>query len=314
VINIVALAGGVGGAKLADGLQQLTDVSLTVVVNTGDDFSLHGLTICPDLDTVMYTLAGLANPATGWGLAGDTFQALEMFTRYGADDWFRLGDRDLATHIVRTQSLREGSTLSDVTARLAKSLGVRANIVPMTNERVATMVESNQGLLAFQEYFVHRHCVPVVRSFFFDGIAQAQPCAEALMAIAQANMIIFCPSNPFVSIEPILLVHGMREALHAARAVKVAVSPIIGGEALKGPAAKMFRELGLESSAQAVALRYRELIDGFVLDQIDEAQAKFIRQQGMQVLVADTIMRSVAERGRLAQAIVAGCARDLLER
>lgn len=304
-MKIVALAGGVGGAKLADGLQRLVGEALTVVVNTGDDFELHGLYVSPDLDTVMYTLAGIANPETGWGIAGDTFTCLDMLARYGAEDWFGIGDRDLATHILRTAWLRAGRTLSQVTARLAGALGVRALILPMTDSGVATMVETTEGVLPFQEYFVHRGWQPVIRSIWFEGIDLALPLPAVLDAIRSAEAIVFCPSNPFVSIEPILSVPDVRDTISCAPARKVAVSPIVGGQALKGPAAKMFRELGIEPSALAVARRYQGLLDAFMLDRTDEAQAGAIRALGMDVLVTDTIMRTAADRERLAGEIIA---------
>ncbi len=303
-MKIAALAGGVGGAKLADGLQAIVGTDLTVIVNTGDDFELHDLCISPDLDTVMYTLAGLANPATGWGLDGDTFANLEMLSRYGAADWFRLGDRDLATHLLRTQMLRDGRTLTEVTTHLSQALGVRATILPMTDARGATMVDTDEGLLGFQEYFVHRRWQPVVRAIQFAGIEMARPGVKALGAIGAADAIIFCPSNPFVSIEPILALSGMREQIQKARGFKAAVSPIVGGEALKGPAAKMFHELGIESSALAVARQYQGLVNGFILDQVDQGLAPDIEGLGMRVLVTDTVMRTLADRERLAHEIM----------
>jgi LPPG:FO 2-phospho-L-lactate transferase len=303
-VNIVALAGGVGGAKLADGLQRVVGETLTVIVNTGDDFELHGLQISPDLDTVLYTLAGIANPETGWGLAGDTFNDLEMMSRYGAEAWFKLGDRDLATHILRTRMLKEGRRLSEITRTLSRALGVRASILPMTDEHVATMVNTDEGVLPFQDYFVHRRWQPLVKSVRFTGIEEAYPTAEALRAIENADAIVLCPSNPFVSIEPILSVHGVREGIRKSEARKVAVSPIVGGEAVRGPAAKMFRELGIEPSALAVAQRYAGLVDGFVMDKADEAQAESIRALGMKVLVTDTVMKTEADRERVAREIL----------
>ncbi len=305
LMNIVALAGGVGGAKLADGLQRVVGEALTVIVNTGDDFELHGLRISPDLDTVMYTLAGVANPDTGWGLAGDTFNNLEMMTRYGAEAWFRLGDRDLATHLLRTNMLREGRSLSQVTRDLSQALGVRATILPMTDEPVATMVDTDEGELAFQEYFVHRRWQPVCKRVWFAGIDEAHPTMAEVEALDAAEAIVFCPSNPFVSIEPILAVNEMRERITSAQATRVAVSPIVGGEALKGPAAKMFRELGIESSAFAVAKKYAGIVDAFVLDEVDKGQRSEIERLGMQVLVADTVMKTEADRERLAREIIA---------
>ncbi len=302
-MNILAFAGGVGGAKLADGLQRVVGENLSVVVNTGYDFELHGLRISPDLDTVMYTLAGIANRETGWGIAGDTFNNLDMISHYGGEDWFRLGDRDLATHLLRTQMLRGNSTLTQATQHLAQALGVRANILPMCNEIVMTIVNTNAGELAFQEYFVHRRWQPVLKSYRFHGIEKARVTPEVNAAVQNAHAIIFCPSNPFVSIEPILSVKGMRDLLQKTRVPKIAVSPIIGGEALKGPAGKMFQELGREASAYQVAKMYHGIIDRFVLDRIDEAQARQIKDLGMRVWVTDTIMRDEVERERLAREI-----------
>jgi LPPG:FO 2-phospho-L-lactate transferase len=303
-MNIVALAGGVGGAKLADGLQRVVGEALTVIVNTGDDFELHGLYISPDLDTVMYTLAGMVNPETGWGIAGDTFNTLEMISDYGEAAWFKLGDRDLATHILRTRMLYEGRTLTQVTRALSDALGVRATILPMTDERVATMVETIEGELTFQEYFVHRRWQPVVKSVRFMGIQEACPSTEALRAIDHADAIVLCPSNPFVSIEPILSLQGMRELVRISKATKIAVSPIVGGQAIRGPAAKMFRELGVEPSATAVARRYAGLVNAFVVDKVDEHETHGLAALGMQVLVSETVMASVADRERVGREIV----------
>lgn len=302
-MNLVVLAGGVGGAKLADGLQRVVGENLSVIVNTGDDFHLHDLYIAPDLDTVMYTLAGVADPVNGWGIAGDTYNNLDMISRYGGEDWFRLGDRDLATHLLRTQMLRGGYTLTQTTQNLARALGVRADILPMCNEPVATIVNTNAGELAFQEYFVHRRWQPVLKAYRFHGIEKARVTPEISNAIQNAHAIIFCPSNPFVSIEPILSVKGMSELLQKARVPKIAVSPIIGGEALKGPAAKMFQELGMEASAYQVAKLLRGAIDRFVLDRVDEEQARSIKDLGMRVWVTDTIMRDETGRERLAREI-----------
>lgn len=301
-MNILALAGGVGGAKLAGGLQRASD-NLTVIVNTGDDFQLHDLYIAPDLDTVMYNLAGIANPETGWGIVGDTFNSLEMLSQYGGEDWFRLGDRDLATHLVRTQLLHAGYTLTHATQNLSRALGVRATILPMCNEPVSTIVETNAGELAFQEYFVHRRWQPILKSYRFQGIEKTRVSPEIANAFQTANAIVFCPSNPFVSIEPILSVRGMRDLLAKTRVPKIAVSPIVGGQALKGPAAKMFHELGMEPSAYQVAKLLRGVVDRFVLDRVDEAQARSIKDLGMRVWITDTIMRDETGRERLAREI-----------
>lgn len=302
---IVALAGGVGGAKMADGLARvLPPGELTVIVNTGDDFDLHGLRICPDLDTVMYTLGGVANPATGWGLAGDTFQALAMLGQYGGETWFRLGDRDLATHIIRTDWLRQGKTLSQVTAHLAAALGIACPILPMTDDPVATMVQTDAGEMAFQEYFVRRGWQVPVRGLRFAGAETANPAPAMLSSLATTQAIILCPSNPFLSIDPILALRGVREALQRARPV-VAVTPIVGGEALKGPAAKMMAELGLEVSPVTVAAHYQDFLDGFILDAVDAPLAARIERLGPRALVADTVMRTPDDRTRLAREVMA---------
>jgi LPPG:FO 2-phospho-L-lactate transferase len=303
---IVALAGGVGGAKLAHGLALAGGgADLAVVVNTGDDFELFGLRISPDLDTVLYTLAGLANPDTGWGLAGDTFAALDMLARYGGETWFQLGDRDLATHILRTQRLAAGWSLTRVTAALAGTLSVAARILPMCDEPVATLVETPEGTLAFQDYFVRRHHADPVRAVHFSGIETARVPDAVRAALAQAEVIVLCPSNPIVSIGPILAVPGMRDLVRATRAPRVAVSPIVGGKALRGPADRMLEGLGEEVSALGVARRYRDLVQGMVLDHEDAALAPAIEALGMRALVTGAIMRDEADRQRLAGEVLA---------
>jgi LPPG:FO 2-phospho-L-lactate transferase len=302
-VKVVALAGGVGGAKLAHGLQLALErpEDLTVIGNTADDFELYGLRICPDLDTVLYTLSGLANPATGWGVAGDTFTTLEMIGRYLGAPWFQLGDRDFATHIVRTERLRRGDSLTEITAGLAQALGVRPAIVPMSDEPVATMIDTPDGRLDFQQYFVGRRHADEVTGVAFAGVEDARPATAALAALESAEAIVFCPSNPIVSIGPILAVPGMRDALEAATAPIVAVSPIVGGEALKGPAAQMLAGLGHEVSAAGVAAIYAGLVDGMIIDRLDEALAPRIEALGMRVHVTETIMRSDADRAELAR-------------
>ena len=300
-MKIVALAGGVGGAKLADGLAQLlSPEDLVVVVNTGDDFEHLGLVISPDLDTVCYTLAGLANPETGWGRAGETFQALEAISRLGGPDWFLLGDRDLATHLERTRRLQEGRSLSQITAEFCRAWGVGWRVLPMSDQPVRTRVDTVEfGELAFQEYFVQRHCEPHVKGFRFAGIQSAQPAPGVLDAITAADGVVICPSNPWVSIDPILALPGLRTALEAKPVV--AVSPIIGGQTVKGPAAKMYAELGIEPSALAVARHYGKLVSAFVLDRVDAALATKIRTT---TFVTDTLMKSRQDRRRLAQDVL----------
>ncbi len=298
-LSIVALAGGVGGAKLADGLAQiLPPENLTVIVNTGDDFEHYGLHISPDLDTVCYTLAGLANPATGWGRADETWNAIENAARLGGPDWFRLGDRDLGTHLERTRRLRAGEPLSAITRDFCRAWGIEHTILPMSDDPVPTVVETEEGELPFQEYFVHRKTEPAVKGFRFPGVERAQPAPGVRAALERANLVILCPSNPWVSIDPILSVGDIRELVAAKTCI--AVSPIIGGEALKGPAAKMYRELGIQPSALAVAEHYRGLLQGFVFDLRDQELENAIQRLGMNTLCAQTIMHTPADRARLA--------------
>ena len=302
---IVALAGGVGGAKLAQGLYGVVPpTELIVVVNTADDFTHFGLHISPDLDTVMYTLAGVANPVTGWGIAGDTFETMAMLGRYGKDEWFRLGDRDLATHITRTEALRGGRSLTEITAELAAALGVNARVLPMCDEPVATYVDTPDGRLEFQDYFVRRHQRDTVLGISFDGVERAILPLSTGHALEHAELIVFCPSNPFVSIGPILAVPGLRDALGQGAVPRIAVSPIVGGQALKGPAAQMLESLGHEVSPVGVARLYDGLIDAMVIDQQDAACAPELEDLGLAVLVAQTIMGDRRDRERLAGEIV----------
>ncbi len=295
--RVVALAGGVGGAKLADGLYRcLPPGALTVIVNTGDDFRRYGLAISPDLDTVMYTLAGLAHPVNGWGLAGDTQQMLGMLRRYGDDAWFGLGDMDMATHLLRTQALAAGQTLSEITDALSSALGIRARLLPMSDDAVPTMVETlEHGTLAFQEYFVRYRWQPTVRRLYYNGADRARPAPGLLDALAQASAIVICPSNPLLSIEPILQIPGIRAALERRTAPCVAVSPIIAGQAVKGPAAKLMAELSMEVSAAGVAQYYGTLIDGLVIDSADRDV-----QIAPRKLVTNTFMQTIDDRVRLA--------------
>ena len=304
-MKVVAFAGGVGGAKLASGLQDtLAPGNLTVVVNTTDDFELHGLCICPDLDTVMYTLSGMVNPATGWGVVDESFNALGMMVRYGEEAWFKLGDRDLATHILRTSRLHAGETLTRITADLSAALGVQSTILPMCDEPVATVVQSPEGPLEFQEYFVRRAQSEEVLGVRFRGIEAARPTEDVLAALAAADLVILCPSNPIVSIAPILAVPGMQEALVAAPAPRVAVSPIVGGRALKGPADRMLRSMGHEVSAVGVARIYEGLLEAMVVDDADRDQRESVEDLGMRVLVTDAIMRDEPDRARLAREVL----------
>jgi LPPG:FO 2-phospho-L-lactate transferase len=299
--RIVALAGGVGGAKLAHGLAQiLPPQDLTVIVNTGDDFEHLGLSISPDLDTVCYTLAGLANPETGWGRVDETWQTISNVKKLGGPDWFNLGDQDIATHLERTRRLKEGQSLSQITHDFCKAWGVEHAILPMSDQPVHTIVETDEGDLPFQEYFVHRRCEPRVTGFRFEGIESAEPAPGVVEAIQSADAVIFCPSNPWVSIDPILKVLQLRSIVQRPSSI-VAVSPIIGGQTVKGPAAKMYQELGIEPSALAVANHYQGLLHGFVIDTVDADLAGKIN---IQTRVTNTLMKSLTDRVRLAQDVL----------
>lgn len=303
--RVIALSGGVGGAKLAAGLAaELDPEELLIVGNTGDDFEHLGLAVCPDLDTLVYTLAGLADPQQGWGLAGESWQCLAALSRYGAPDWFRLGDRDLATHLARGQWLREGLGLTEVTARLSAALGVRHTIVPMSDAPVRTRVVTAQGELAFQEYFVRERCTPRVSALRYQGAEHAVPSAplEEWLAGEPAPAVVICPSNPFLSIDPILALPRLRRRL--IRACSVAVSPIVGGKALKGPTAALLEQLGLEVSALAVARHYGALLRGFVLDHADADAADAVRALGLEVLVTDAVMTDLESKRRLAREVL----------
>jgi LPPG:FO 2-phospho-L-lactate transferase len=304
-LRVLALAGGVGGAKLAAGLEAvLAPGELSVVVNTADDFDLWGLRICPDLDTVMYTLAGVANPETGWGISDETFDSLAMLARYGEDTWFKLGDKDLATHILRTARLRAGEPLTRVTADLSAALGIESAILPMCDEPVATVLDTPDGPLEFQEYFVRRRQRDVVLGMRLRGIDHARPTVAVLEALAVADLVVFCPSNPVVSIGPILAVPGMREALASSCVPTVAVSPIVGGRALKGPADRMLSSLGHEVSAAGVARMYEGLVGGMVIDERDEGERSGIEALGMRVLATAAVMRDAPDRARLAREVL----------
>ena len=309
-MKIVALAGGVGGAKFAHGLAQtLPPEDLTVIVNTGDDFEHYGLYICPDLDTVCYTLAGLANPDTGWGRAGETWKVIENSARLGGPDWFRLGDQDLGTHLERTRRLKEGQSLSQLTHEFCQAWGIKQTVLPMSDQPVRTVVETNEGDLAFQEYFVHRRCEPLVKGFRFEGIERAQPAPRTRAAVAAADAIVICPSNPWVSIDPILHVLSplpFKEDLRV-----FAISPIIGGQTVKGPAAKMYRELGTEPSALAVARHYCDFVTDFVFDTLDKHLEGEIRSLKMRTFVTNTLMNSHDDRKRLANNVLSTMRTDL---
>ncbi len=299
-MKVVALAGGVGGAKLADGLQSvLPPGDLTVIVNTGDDFEHLGLKICPDVDTVCYNLAGLNNPETGWGRRDESWHVFQAVKQLGGPDWFALGDQDLATHLERTRRLQAGEPLSAITADFCRRWGVTASVLPMSDQPVPTIVLTEEGDLAFQEYFVARRCEPKVTGFRFENILQAAPAPGVLEAIAAAEVVVICPSNPWVSVDPILGVPGIRAALMEKKVV--AVSPIVGGQAIKGPAAKMYAELEIKPSAAAVARHFGGLLSGFVLDQVDEILTKDI---GIPTLITGTIMMEREQRTALAEEVL----------
>lgn len=306
-MKIVAIAGGVGGAKLAHGLAQvLPPEDLTIIVNTGDDFEHYGLSISPDLDTVCYTLAGLANPETGWGRVNESWNVFENFSKLGGPDWFRLGDQDLGTHLERTRRLKSGDPLSQITRDFCKAWGIKQTVLPMSDRPVRTIVETDEGDLAFQEYFVHRRCEPRVTGFRFEGLNRAEAAPGTCEAIQMAEAIVICPSNPWVSVDPILKVLSLTPAFSSdeKKMPVVAVSPIIGGETVKGPAAKMYRELGIEPSAWAVANHYRGLVTGFVLDTVDAQLEESVRGLNMQTLVTNTLMKSHDNRWQLANEVL----------
>jgi LPPG:FO 2-phospho-L-lactate transferase len=305
---VVALAGGVGGAKLAEGLQALLGDRLTVVVNTADDCERHGLLVMPDHDTVLYTLAGIEQAGLGWGVEGDTHAVMDQLAAYGEPTWFSLGDRDIALHIARSAAVRAGRRPTEACLAAQRALGIAARILPMTDDRVATEVQTDAGWLEFQEYFVHRRQAPDVLGLRFDGIDGAAPTPEVVAAIEAADAVVIGPSNPLVSIGPILAVPGLRAELDGARRRGVpvaAVSPIVGGKALKGPADRMLASLGEEASAVGVARRYAGLVDVFVMDQVDAGLADAVSALGIRPVVADTIMTDDASRARLAGAVLA---------
>ena len=305
----LALSGGVGGAKLVLGLSRvLPPGDLMIVCNTADDFDHLGFRVCPDLDTVMYTLAGVSNRVTGWGQAHETWSFLEALSQLGGETWFRLGDRDLATHVERTRRLRNGERLTAVTDALCRALGVEATVLPMSNDPVRTVVGTPGGELSFQHYFVREQCAPAVTGFRFEGMGAARPAPDFLAAVEDdaTAAIVICPSNPFVSVDPVLGLQGIEAALRTTRAPVLAVSPIVGGQAIKGPAAKMMEELRMPVTATAVARHYRDrdLLDGFVIDHADAREAAEIERAGLPTLVTGTVMESLVDRERLAREVL----------
>ena len=303
-MKVTLLAGGTGGTKLAHGFSMLDGVHLSVIVNVADDAEIHGLHVSPDTDALLYTLAGLIDGERGWGIRGDTHTAHEMLARYGGPQWFVIGDADLATNVERTRRLRDGATLTDAIAAMAAALGIDAQILPATDDRLRTRIETDAGTLDFQEYFVHRHQEPEVRGVTLDGADTARPSPAALDAIAGAGLVVIGPSNPIVSIGPILALAGMRDAVAGAAARKVAVSPLVAGRALKGPADRMLTSLGHESSALGVARLYAGVVDAFVIDEADASLAPAIEALGMTVHVLPTIMTGDAARAALAAALL----------
>jgi LPPG:FO 2-phospho-L-lactate transferase len=304
--KITALAGGVGASKLLLGLHDVIDPrDLTVIVNTGDDLTLHGLKISPDLDIVTYTLAGIVDAAKGWGYRGETFHALKRLAAFGRINWFNLGDRDLATHIHRTAMLAVGQSLSQAADAIRVALGVKARILPMCEQDVPTIIDTDEGDLGFQEYLVKRRAEPVVRGILFHGVAKASPAKDVLQAIRDADRIMICPSNPLISIGPILAVPGIREALRARKEKVMAVCPIVGGKSLKGPSDKMLAQLGHEPSALGVAKLYADVTGTFVIDPADKAQAASIGKLGMKIEIIPTVMTSRAQKRRLARSLLA---------
>jgi LPPG:FO 2-phospho-L-lactate transferase len=307
--HVLALSGGIGGAKLALGLSRVLPAGqLTVVANTGDDFEHLGLSISPDLDTLLYTLAGLDDPVRGWGRRNESWAFMAAFAALGGETWFQLGDADLATHIERTRRLKAGESLTAITDDFRRKLGVGSRLLPMSDDPVRTRLSSDGVWIEFQDYFVRRQCQPVISAITFAGADKARPQTDFIKALADPllDAVVICPSNPFISVDPILAVPGVRAALKATAAPVIAVSPIIGGQAVKGPTAKMMRELGQESSAAAVAVRYLEFIDGYVIDAADAAEAAGLE---VAVTVAPILMRSLEDRERLARLVLAAADR-----
>ncbi len=304
-MKIVALAGGVGGAKLISGLAAvLSPGELSVIVNTGDDFEWQGLYICPDLDTITYTLAGLANPETGWGIRGDTFECLDRLAILEEEGWFKIGDKDLATHLLRTRMMKSGMRLGEVTRELCARNHVGIQLVPMTEDPMPTLIHTDDGILDFQDYFVRRRCLPAVNGFSFRNSACVSPTPGLIDLIREAHAIIVCPSNPFISIGPILAVPGIREALIDCRAPVLAISPIIGGMAVKGPTANMLRQMKFPVSAAAVASLYRDFLDIYVLDEADRAETADVSSLNIRCRMTPILMSDSTSCRSLAQAVL----------
>ena len=304
-LKITALAGGVGASKLLQGLYEIMDPTfLTIIVNTGDDLVLHGLKISPDLDIVTYTLAGVVDKKKGWGLRNETFHALKHLAAYGRPNWFNLGDRDLATHIHRTALLAEGKSLSQAADHIRQVLGVKSRILPMSNDPIPTMIDSNEGLLHFQEYLVKRRAEPLAKGIRFVGAESAKPAPGVLEAIREADRILICPSNPLISIGPILAVPQIRDELRAQKQKVIAVCPIVAGKSLKGPSDKMLAQLGHEPTALGVAKLYADFTGTFIIDPADKAQSAAISALGMKVAILRTVMKTLAQKRNLARSLL----------
>jgi LPPG:FO 2-phospho-L-lactate transferase len=302
---ITALAGGVGAARFLSGLVKLVDPKdLTVIGNTGDDMELYGLHISPDLDIVAYTLAEIVDEAKGWGIKGDTFQFLDALKRFGCETWFNIGDKDLATHIYRTTRLKQGAKLSEVTAEISRALALKPAILPMTDDKFETHIKTKDGSMHFEEYFVKHTFADEVLGVEFPGAAQAEPAPGVIRAIEDAELLVVCPSNPIVSIGTILSVKGVRQAIRMSKARKVAVSPIIGGAPVKGPADKLLRSLGLEVSAFSVAELYADFLDTYIIDVADASEKQRIERLGIKVKVEKTLMQTMVDKVHLAKAVL----------
>jgi LPPG:FO 2-phospho-L-lactate transferase len=302
---ITALAGGVGAAKFLQGLVRVVpEKEVTVIVNTGDDIELYGLHISPDIDIVMYTLSGIVDEEKGWGIRGDTFHCLETLRKYGYETWFNLGDKDLATHIYRTNLMESGLTLTEVTSKLCENLGLKSKILPMTNDKFATKITTDKGTMHFEEYLVKRGAQDKVINVVLEGVETAQPAPGAVESILDSDTVVVCPSNPIVSIGTMLSVKNVKTALRETKARVVAVSPIVGGHPIKGPADKLMGGLGLDVSAYSVAKLYQGFLDVFVIDQVDSAEKKQIEDLGLQVIATNTIMKTLEDKIKLARTVL----------
>ncbi|RLE92605.1 MAG: 2-phospho-L-lactate transferase [Thermoprotei archaeon] len=299
-MKITALAGGVGAAKFLEGLVRIVpQENISIIVNTGDDEEFYGLYVCPDLDIITYTLAGIVDKNKGWGIKGDTFNCLEMLSKYGYETWFKLGDKDLATHIHRTLLLKQGRRLTEVAEDIAKKLGVKAKVIPMTDNRVRTMIVTDRGVLKFQEYFVREKTKVKVKKVYYEGVEKATPSPEALQALREADLVIVCPSNPILSIGPIISLREIREELR--RKKVTAISPIVGGKALKGPTDRLMRDLGIEPSAYSIAVLYKDFLDLLIIDEVDKHLKKEIEKVGIKVEVTNTVMKTIEDKINLAR-------------